>query len=517
MLFLSCLLFSLQHSFAIVGKILYIMTETKISKTEYIKTRFTELLPTKQQFREEKKNINPLPGLRLMKWRDWQFYILGFLAWTWDGFDYFSVSLNVSELAHDLNKSVTDITWGITLVLMLRSVGAVGSGYLADRYGRKWPFIGNLALLIALQIGLGFIKTYKQFLAVRALFGIVMGAIYGLASATALEGAPAEARSFLSGLFQEGYAFGYLLVVIFQRAITDNSSHRWRALFWFSAGPPVLVIAWRLMLPETDAFLQQQIHMKKSENQFFKDAKAALKTHWLTFIYLVLLMAGFNFMSHGSQDLYPTLLTKQLHLSSDASTVTNSLANIGALVGGMIFGHFSGIIGRRFGIILCCIGGGAFIYPWAYGKEVNFSVFFEQFFVQGAWGIIPIHLSELSPPQFKAFVVGTSYQLGNLCSSASSTIEATIGERFPIYKDGVKQEGVYDYSKTMAIFMGCVFAYTLIITLIGPENRGGEINVVLSDDEIFELQEEGKLATATLQDEENISFTDNKPNVTYKE
>ncbi|CCH43459.1 Carboxylic acid transporter protein [Wickerhamomyces ciferrii] len=465
--------------------------------TEYLKTRVTTLIPTREELQKEKEALNPFPALKQMTWKQWQFFLVGFLAWTWDAFDFFTVSMNVSAIADDLNKEVSDVTWGITLVLMLRSVGAVIFGYLGDRYGRKFPYILNMLLIVVLQISCGFVKTFEQFLGVRSLFGIVLGGCFGVASATALEGAPVRARSVLSGVFQQGYALGYLLVVVFNRAITDNSPHGWRAIFWFSSGPPVLLIAWRLCLPETDEFLQQQLHLKESnKSQFFKDAKKALKEHWIKLCYMVILMSAFNFSSHGSQDLYPTLLTRQLEFGHDRSTVTNSVANLGALTGGIIMGHFSGFIGRRLIVVIGCILGGAMIYPWAFvtGNGINAGAFWLQFFVQGNWAIVPIHLAELSPPEFRAFVTGVSYQLGNLASSASSTIESTIGERFPLYDEaGNQRDGVYDYGKVMAIFMGCVFAFLLVVMLFGPENKNGEINFVMEDEEIKDLAEKGKI------------------------
>ncbi|KAH3679996.1 hypothetical protein WICPIJ_008472 [Wickerhamomyces pijperi] len=474
---------------------------------EYIKTRFTTLIPTKEEINAELQHVNPFPPLSEMTGRDWQFFFIGFSAWTFDNFDYYMVSVNVGTLAESFNKSVKDITWAMTLVLMLRSIGAVIVGYTADKYGRKWPLIINLAILAVLQIGTGFVKTFEQFLGIRAIFGIVMGGMFGVAAATSLEGAPKRARSVLSGFFQQGGPFGYLLAAAFQRAFI-HTAHTWKSLFWFSAGPPVLIIIWRLCLPETDAFLQQKLHMQSKNSSFTKDAGAAVKHHWIKLIYLVLLMAGFNFMSHGSQDLYPTLLSKRLQFSADAVTVTNCVANFGAIVGGILFGHFSGIIGRRFAIMICCVGGGAMIYPWAFlkGSSINAGAFFMQFFVQGSWGIIPIHLSELSPPEFRVFVSGVAYQLGNLASSASSTIESTIGERFPMPELG---EGVYDYSKVMSIFMGCVFGYLLIVTVVGPENRNAEINLQLSQEDVEALYDQGvidqfKQGTSKQADDEEI-------------
>ena len=229
---------------------------------------------------------------------------------------------------------------------MLRSVGAAIFGILGDRYGRKYPYIANLVLLIIFEMSTGFAQTFSQFLGIRALFGIAMGGMYGNASATALEDAPIAARGLLSGLLQEGYAFGYLLAAVFNLAITENNPHGWRALYWFGAGPPVLLILWRLTLPETDAFKVMQQERKDGGRQsatkgFLSQAGPTLKKHGFRLIYLVLLMAGFNFMSHGSQDLYPTFLERQLGFSVGKTTVTTVVANLGAIIGGAVVGHMS--------------------------------------------------------------------------------------------------------------------------------------------------------------------------------
>lgn len=207
-----------------------------------------------------------------------------------------------------------------------------------------------------------------------------------------------------------------------------------------------------------------------------------MKRHWLLLIYMVLLMAGFNFMSHGSQDLYPTMLSNQFNFSANAVTVTQVVANLGAMAGGTTVGYCSQIFGRRFSIVTVCIVGGALLYPYTFtsSKAVIAAAFFEQFCVQGAWGVIPIHLMELSPGSFRTFVVGTSYQLGNLASSASSTIEATIGERFPLPPKGKVSR--YDYGKVICIFMGCVYAYVILMTILGPEYRNREFDVTADED-----------------------------------
>ena len=215
-----------------------------MSTGKYIATRFSTLKPPMH------KAPNPISLLRLLNTQQWLFFLVAFFAWSWDAFDFFTVSLTVEELSEEFDKKPAQITWGITLVLMFRSVGSVifGTqpcslcsvdeklmktiGIAADRYGRKWPFIVNNILFIILELGTGFCETYNQFLACRALFGIAMGGLYGNAAATALEDCPEAARGIISGMLQQGYAFGYLLATVFARGLVDTTSHGWRPLFW---------------------------------------------------------------------------------------------------------------------------------------------------------------------------------------------------------------------------------------------------------------------------------------------
>ena len=310
----------------------------------------------------------------------------------------------------------------------------------------------------------------------------------------------------ISGMLQQGYAFGYLLATAFARGLVNTTSHGWRPLFWFGACPPVLIIIFRLCLPETQAYQERQA-LRKAQGPglagtFIREGEVALKKHWLLLSYLVLLMAGFNFMSHGSQDLYPTMLTNQFKFSPDAVTVTQVVANLGAITGGTTVGYCSQIFGRRFSVIVMCIIGGALLYPYTFTTthSVAAAAFFEQFCVQGAWGVIPIHLMELSPGAFRTFVVGTSYQLGNLASSASSTIEARLGENFPL-EPLVNKEGKtvkrYNYGKVMCIFMGAVYAYVIILTIIGPERRGRDLSVEADADTAEVMHQRGAEPGAT--------------------
>lgn len=458
----------------------YDAPDMHMSVGKYLATRLPTLKPP---FEKLENPITLLGHLTLMNWLN---FFLAFAGWTWDAFDFFTVSLTVSSLAETFDCSTTSITWGITLVLMFRSVGAIIFGLAADRYGRKWPYVVNLILFIVLELGTGFCNTLHQFLGIRAVYGIAMGGLYGMAAATALEDCPAKARGIVSGMLQQGYAFGYLLATAFARGLVNTTSHGWRPLFWFGAGPPVLIIVFRLMMPETQAFQERQAVRQAGHHAgktFVEEGKVALKNHWKLLIYLVLMMAGFNFLSHGSQDLYPTMLQNQYLFGANAVTVCQVVANLGAMTGGTIVGYASQSLGRRFSIIAICIIGGALIYPYTYtsSKAVIAAAFFEQFCVQGAWGVIPVHLMELSPGSFRTFVVGTSYQLGNLASSASSTIESTIGSRFPLPNlVNAKTHKVthrYQYGKVMAIFLGCVYAYIIILVLLGPENRGRMMDV----------------------------------------
>ncbi|MCJ1442267.1 MAG: hypothetical protein MMC23_002760 [Stictis urceolatum] len=205
-----------------------------------------------------KKVSNALPNSistqRLLTTKHWLFFWVEYLGWTWDAFGFFTVSLTVEGLAETFERSNADIAWGITLVLMMRSIGSIIFGIAADRYGRKWPYVVNMILFITFELATGFCQIFHQFLAVRALYRIAMGGLYGNVAATALEDAPGEARGILSGMLQQGYAFGYLLATVFSRALVNTTPHEWRPLYWSGACPPILLIVFRWFLPETDTY-----------------------------------------------------------------------------------------------------------------------------------------------------------------------------------------------------------------------------------------------------------------------
>ncbi|KAJ9498335.1 hypothetical protein H2202_006022 [Exophiala xenobiotica] len=462
----------------------------------YLATRITSLKPPRT------KLGHPYYILKELDKHQWLMFLVGFLGWTWDAFDFFTVSLTITEIAKDFGVANSDVSWvsilriqyvehanesqGLTVTLMLRSVGAVIFGALSDRYGRKWPMIINLALFIVLELASGFCNTLPQFLGVRSLYGIAMGGLFGPAAATALEDLPYDARGLLSGLFEQGYATGYLLASVFYRALVPTTTHGWRSLFWFGAGPPIFIIAFRWWLPETNNFQVMaaerearlladeqsggQNHVKSAGfKAWTRESWKAIKLNWVLFVWMVFLMAGFNACSHGSQDFYPTFLKNQVLMGPTDVTVISVVGQIGALIGGTTLGYISTFLGRRLTMLIACVCGGALVPAYIIPRSMGLvgSAFALQFFVGGVWGAIPIFLMEVSPEALRSTAVGLTYQLGNLASSASATIQAVIGEQYPLPPHNGTER--FNYGKVIAIFMGAVWAYQIVFLLLGPE------------------------------------------------
>ncbi|RUO95482.1 major facilitator superfamily domain-containing protein, partial [Jimgerdemannia flammicorona] len=385
-----------------------------------------------------------------------------FLGWALDAFDYFTVSLTASSIANDFGVEVSAVTTAITFTLMLRPVGALIFGAVADRYGRKWPLMADILLYSLVELASGFSPNLITFVILRGVFGIAMGGEWGLGSSLAMESLPADARGLFSGILQQGYATGYLLATVFNYAIITGAGASWRVVFYSSTFPALLIIIIRIFVPESDAFEKAKAQREREGRSYWDDVKNVCKSHFGRIIYAILLMAFFNFMSHGSQDLYPAFLQKQKHYSAADVTITSVIYNCGAIIGGTMVGYFSEYWGRRRVIIVCAFCGGAFIALWAFGPNMaslQFGAFMLQFFVQGAWGVIPAHLNELSPPEFRGTFPGLSYQLGNLISSASAQIEALLGEKFPVLNETgqplLDTNGAQtpNYALTQAIFM----------------------------------------------------------------
>lgn len=418
-------------------------------------------------------------------------FFSGWLAWTMDAWDFFSVSLSVSRLTEQFHKdSTNDVTTAITLTLLFRPLGAIIFGLLSDRYGRKWPLVINLCIIAVLSLGTGFVQTFPAFLAVRSLFGIGMGGIWGASVATALETMPAAARGLFSGVLQQGYAVGYLLAASVNLTWIGRTNN-WRILFYLGAGLSLFAALVRLSLPESELFLRQKRERAERGEQtsmaktFARETWNMLKTNWPRVIYGILLMTGFNFLSHSSQDLYPTMIQKTslaylpLPKATSLASKATIIGNCGAVAGGMSAGYISQYLGRRLTIIVFVVFTGAMIAPWI--LPTTFSglaagAFFVQFGVQGAWGVIPIYLSEISPPAYRATFPGVAYQIGNMVSSASAQIESTGGNNHkipnPRYPGPDQPATIADYAYVSAILLGVTCAYILIVILFGREYRG---------------------------------------------
>ncbi|CDZ98630.1 Major facilitator superfamily domain, general substrate transporter [Phaffia rhodozyma] len=434
---------------------------------------------------EEQVVYNPFKIFAMISPISWALYASGWFAWTMDAFDFFAVSLSLTRLSEAFDKSTHALTTSITLTLLFRSLGAVLFGIIADRYGRKWTLVTNLCIIAALQLGSGFIPNggFKTFLAVRSLFGVAMGGIWGTSAATALEGLPVQTRGLMSGILQQGYAAGYLFACCVNLTVVQTSPHHWRVLFWIGSGLSLLAAIFRAVLPESAIFLQARAEQRAAEaapdyvpvnktKVFFHELGQMLKAKWINCILAVMLMAGFNFLSHGSQDLYPTYLQVSKGFTPHSATLATIVGNCGAITGGMLAGYISQFLGRRLTIILfiCFIGCmiPVWIIPTSFGGLAA-GAFLVQFGVQGAWGVIPVYLNELSPPAFRGTFPGVAYQLGNMISSAAAQIETTAGESL---KTVVEGKTVPDYAKIQGILIGVVAAWTIIFTILNGENHG---------------------------------------------
>ncbi|KAH9948852.1 carboxylic acid transporter [Amylocystis lapponica] len=441
---------------------------------------FVGLIPKRQKSVD---GHTVIAALRSLTWVQWGHFWCGWLAWICDSLDFFSVSLSVNYLEDTFQKSAHTITTAITLTLLFRSLGAVIFGILSDRFGRKWPLVINLLIAAAFELGSGFAQNYRQFLIIRSFFGVAMGGIWGLAVSTALENLPVELRGLASGFLQEGYAVGYLLAAVINLTLVPETPTGWRGLFWTGAGISVFAACVRALLPESGVFLRAKA-LEAAQGRttahktriFVRETKEMLKRHWILCCYAIVLMSGFNFLSHGSQDLYPTYLTTSKNFSEHDATVATIIGNCGAVVGGTIAGYVSQYIGRRLTIIIFVVLIGAFIPLWILPSSfgaLSAGAFFLQVGVQGAWGVIPIQLTEMSPPAFRATFPGVAYQIGNMVSSASAQIETTGGKNFQttIIKNGVPTV-VPNYATVQGILVGVVAACVVFLALIGPENHG---------------------------------------------
>ena len=380
-----------------------------------------------------------------------------FLGWTLDAFDFFILVFMVDVLAAQFRVSKPAIIATIGITLAFRPVGALLFGLLADRYGRRTPLMATVIFFSFIELLCGFAPNYTVFFILRALYGIGMGGEWGVGASLAMEVAPQRSRGVFYGILQSGYSIGYLLAAVAARIILPMfaADLGWRVMFWSGGLPALLAIYIRSRVPESEAWKQHRA----------PTVRAILRTvqgNWQIFAYLVALMALFNFLSHGSQDLYPDFL-KTVH-QVPLKTVSDIaiLYNIGAVLGGIVFGFLSERLGRRWSILLAITLAACMIPVWAFGAGVAtlaLGSFVIQVGVQGAWGVVPVHLNELAPDSARGLMPGFAYQVGILIASPVNTIEYALRDKI-------------GYEWALASFMLTVIVLLGITVALGREQRG---------------------------------------------
>jgi SHS family lactate transporter-like MFS transporter len=377
----------------------------------------------------------------------------GFLGWTLDAFDYFLVVFALTAIAKEFHRPDKDIAISIWLTLGFRPVGAFIFGLMADRYGRRIPLMIDLVFYSVVEVATGFAHSFTTFLVLRALFGIGMGGEWGVGASLAMEKVPPRLRGFLSGLLQQGYALGNLLAagcyfLVFPR-------WGWRPMFFIGGLPALLGLFVRFKVKESEVW-------HKTRKPDWSSLGREILSHWKLFLYLTLLMMAMNLSSHGTQDMFPTFLKRFWGRSPTQVSVIAAISMVGAIMGGTLIGFLSDRFGRRRTMVTAFILAIACIPLWAYAPSVALlavGAFLLQFMVQGAWGIIPAHLSELSPDSVRGFLPGFAYQCGVLLAGSVAYIEAILAEHT-------------SYANAMALTAFVVFTLAAIVVALGRERKG---------------------------------------------
>ncbi|MCI0465755.1 MAG: MFS transporter [Beijerinckiaceae bacterium] len=353
-----------------------------------------------------------------------------YLGWTLDAFDFFILVFVLKDVAKEFATDVTTVTLAIMLTLAARPIGALIFGLAADRYGRRITLMVDILLFALFGFASGFAPSLTVFMLLRLAFGVAMGGEWGVGAALAMETIPPGTRGLVSGLLQTGYPSGYLLAALTYFALYGLIG--WRGMFMVCAAPALLVFYIRRNVDESPAYLAHTASRAETGLTPLPRIRE-LRAHAGLFVYAVLLMTSFNFLSHGTQDLYPTFLQIQHEFSPHTVGVIAVIYNIGAILGGLTFGALSQHIGRRRAIAIASLLVLPLIPLWAYGASpvtLAAGAFVMQFAVQGAWGVVPAHLNELSPAAVRGTFPGFAYQLGNLLASANATMQAGIAQAY---------------------------------------------------------------------------------------
>ena len=376
-----------------------------------------------------------------------------FLGWTLDAFDFFVVVFLIDKLAAVFHVGKTAIISSLFVTLVMRPVGALIFGLLTDRFGRRIPLMTNVVFFSVVELLCGFSPNLTFFLVMRALYGIGMGGEWGIGASLAMESVPPRWRGILSGILQSGYSVGYLLAAVVARLVLPTWG--WRPMFWLGGLPALLAFYISSRVPESEAWKQ---HRAPSTGAVLK----IVATQWKSFLYLVLLMTFMMFLSHGTQDLYPDFLGSVHKLGPEMRSYMAILYNVGAIAGAIVFGMFSEKAGRRRSMIMALLLSLAMIPFWAFGGSLvvlAIGAFLMQAGVQGAWGIIPVHLTELSADETRGLVPGLAYQLGILIAAPTNTVEFMLREHV-------------GYQWALAGFEIVTIAVLIVTISLGKERRG---------------------------------------------
>jgi MFS transporter, SHS family, lactate transporter len=399
-------------------------------------------------------------------------FIACFLGWSLDAFDFFILVFCVSALAAQFHMKASEVLEANFLTLAMRPIGAFLFGRMADKFGRRPTLMVDIIAYSIFELGSAFAPSFPIFLITRALFGIAMGGEWGVGAALAFETLPAEGRGFFSGLLQEGYVVGYLFASLMYGTVFTLVG--WRGMFVIGALPAFLVIYIRTKVDESPAWLQGHVAQKSETSLGRNVVPNKLTTQDVRknaglFVFLIILMFAFNSFSHDTQDVYPTFLQKNLQFTPKTVGLIAIIYNLGALLGGVLFGTWSEKIGRRKAIVIAALFAIPVIPLWAYSHSVPLLAlggFLMQFMVQGAWGVIPAHLNELSPSSMRGTLPGFVYQIGNLLSSRNAVIQAKLAE----------QRYGGSFAPVLAWTVLLMAALVAIITWLGQERRGGDLS-----------------------------------------
>lgn len=385
--------------------------------------------------------------------------LAGFLGWTLDAFDFFLVVITLTAIAKEFHRTDKEIALSLALTLGFRPVGAFIFGLLADRYGRRLPLMLDLIFYSIVEVLSGLAPDYATFMVLRALFGIGMGGEWGVGASLAMEKVPAKLRGVLSGLLQQGYALGYLLAAICYFFVFPRWG--WRPLFFIGGLPALLALFVRFKVKESEVW-------KKTKHESWGQLGRSIASHWKLFIYLTILLMMMTFVSHGTQDMYPTFLERQWGFGPRERVLITAVSMVGALIGGVIFGYISDRWGRKRSTIAALMVAIAVVPLWAFAPSLFLLVlgaFLLQFMVQGAWGVMPAHLSELSPDSVRGFLAGFAYQCGVLLGGSVAYIEALFAEHT-------------SYAVAMSLTAVTAFAGASIAIAAGREKRGIDFGAV---------------------------------------